>query len=129
MPITQAAGAGMSCAEAARSNSLPAAMMTTTSTAMAASALGACTSPLRQRRAASGTATRSASAPERAAAAINDVVLMLLEPDPQRQAHQPLAHRRGHRHLAVGAAVFPARRRVVQGHIVEYGVHAVAAQP
>src|SRR2546422_10185085 len=77
--------------------------------AIAASATGNDTAPLSQKRSASGGATtKVASALERTAAAVNDVVLLRFEPDPQRQPHQPFAHRFGDRHAAAGAAVLQA---------------------
>src|SRR5256885_16988267 len=82
--------------------------------AIAPSATGNDTAPLSQKRSASGGATtKVASALERTAAAVNDVVLLRFEPDPQRQPHQPFAHRFGDRHAAAGAAVLQAGRRAV----------------
>src|SRR6267142_1029334 len=107
---------------------------------MAASAVTNDTAPLSQNRTASGGARTSvaasagrgalsaASTPERAAAAINDVVLQRFEPDPQRQSHQPFAHRFGDRHAAAGAAVLKAGGRAVQRHIVEHRVYFLASQ-
>src|SRR5256885_14473510 len=77
--------------------------------AIAPSATGNDTAPLSQKRSASGGATtKVASALERTAAAVNDVVLLRFEPDPQRQPHQPFAHRFGDRHAAAAAAVLQA---------------------
>src|ERR1700704_1238656 len=98
--------------------------------AIAASATGNDTAPLSQKRSASGGATtKVASALERTAAAVNDVVLLRFEPNPQRQPHQPFAHRFGDRHAAAGAAVLQAGRRAVQRYIVEHRVDIVASQP
>src|SRR6267378_3304415 len=96
---------------------------------MAASAAGNDTAPLSQKRTASGGATtKVASALERTAAAANDVVLLRFEPDPQRQPHQPFAHRFGDGHAAAGAAVLQAGGRAVQRHIVEHRVYFLASQ-
>src|SRR6266850_5687106 len=97
--------------------------------AIAASAATNDTAPLSQKRSASGGATtKVASALERTAAAINDVVLQRFEPDPQRQSHQPFAHLVGDYHAAAGAAVLQAGGRAVQRHIVEHRVYIVAPQ-
>src|SRR5881275_1459046 len=128
-PRTQAAGAGRSAASTARRASSPVDNTTSASTSIAASASGKPTAPLIHNKPASGSATTALaaitrSAPESTPAALDDVVLLSLESDPQRQSRQALGHRAGHAHGAADASELAAGRRAVQRHIVEHGVHA-----
>src|SRR5205809_2184633 len=132
-PRTQAAGAGMSAAPTARRASSPVDNTTSANASIAASASGKPIAPLIHSKRASGSATMALaaiarSAPESTPAALDDVVLLSLESEPQRQAHQPFAHRIGDRHAAAGAAVLEAGGRAVQWHIVEHRVNLLAPQ-
>src|SRR5713101_2474820 len=126
MPSTQAAGAGMSAACAARSSRKPADMTTNTNSVIAPKATGSATVPLSHSKPASGGARTSVaasvreptgrllgSAAECIAAALNHVVLLRFEPDPKRQAHEPVSCPVGDAQGAAGAAeLLAASRRV-----------------
>src|SRR5258708_26197329 len=104
-PSTQAAGAGMSAPSTARSDSTPVDNTTSANTIIAASASGKPIAPLIHNKPASGSATTALaaitrSAPESIATALDNVVLVSLESDPQRQSHQAIGHRVGHAHSA-----------------------------
>src|SRR2546425_765156 len=123
-----------------RSNAKPVERMTSVVSTMATEATKSETLALRQKRAASGSAitsveasmpasTRSPkSAPQCVTAALDDIVLLRFEPDPQRQSDQPFAQRFGDGHAAAGAAVLQPGGRAVQRHIVEHRVYVVAPQ-
>src|SRR5688500_11316267 len=94
-PQTHAAGAGRSDARAARKSRKPLDRTMKTNTIIAASASGRLTAPLSQNNAPSGspsagvaasgdTPRRAGSTLECAAAAVDDIVLVRLEADPER---------------------------------------------
>src|SRR6266850_7281447 len=121
----------MSAAPAARKSRKPAAMTTRTSKVIAASAVSGDTAPLSQKRSASGGARTSVaasvpeptdrllgSAAECIAAALNHVVLLRFEPDPKRQAHEPVSCPVDDAQGAAGAAELPAGVAPRELHVV-----------
>src|SRR6266513_1603537 len=141
MPSTQAAGAGMSAARAARSSRKPAVITTNTNSVIAPKATGSATAPLSHSRPASGgdrtsvaasvpepTGKLLGSAAECIAAAPNHVVLLRFEADPKRQAHEPISRPIGDAHGAAGAAELPADGRAMQRHIMKNRIHSLAPQ-